>query len=85
MKIGLIMEGGGMSGVFTAGVMDVLMRNKITFDGAIGVSAGAIFGVNIKSEQIGRVIRFNKKGGVVIFFVIFLQMSTTFDDIYDSY
>ena len=61
MKIGLIMEGGGMSGVFTAGVMDVLMRNEITFDGAIGVSAGAIIGVNIKSEQIGRVIRFNKK------------------------
>lgn len=60
MKQGLIMEGGGMSGVFTAGVMDVLMENGITFDGAIGVSAGAIFGSNIKSKQIGRVIRYNK-------------------------
>lgn len=55
------MEGGGMSGVFTAGVIDVLMKNNIEFDGAIGVSAGAIFGTNIKSGQIGRVIRFNKK------------------------
>ena len=61
MKLGLIMEGGGMSGVFTAGVMDVLMQNGIKFDGAIGVSAGAIFGSNIKSQQIGRVIRYNKK------------------------
>lgn len=56
MKQGLIMEGGGMSGVFTAGVMDVLMKNNIKFDGTIGVSAGAIFGINIKSGQIGRVI-----------------------------
>ena len=61
MKQGLIMEGGGMSGVFTAGVMDVLMKNNIKFDGTIGVSAGAIFGINIKSGQIGRVIRFNEK------------------------
>lgn len=52
MKQGLIMEGGGMSGVFTAGVMDVLMKNNIKFDGTIGVSAGAIFGINIKSGQI---------------------------------
>lgn len=60
LKQGIIMEGGGMSGVFTAGVIDVLMKNNIKFDGAIGVSAGAIFGKNIKSGQIGRVIRFNK-------------------------
>ena len=61
MRSGLIMEGGGMTGVFTAGVIDVLMRNNIKFDGAIGVSAGGIFGSNIKSGQIGRAIRFNKK------------------------
>jgi predicted patatin/cPLA2 family phospholipase len=53
-KYGLIMEGGAMRGMFTAGVMDVLMENKIHFDGAIGVSAGAAFGCNIKSNQIGR-------------------------------
>ena len=55
------MEGGAMRGMFTAGVMDVLMENEIHFDGAIGVSAGAAFGCNIKSNQIGRVIRYNKK------------------------
>jgi predicted patatin/cPLA2 family phospholipase len=60
-KYGLIMEGGAMRGMFTAGVMDVLMENRIHFDGAIGVSAGAAFGCNFKSNQIGRVIRYNKK------------------------
>ena len=60
-KYGLIMEGGAMRGMFTAGVMDVLMENRIHFDGAIGVSAGAAFGCNLKSNQIGRVIRYNKK------------------------
>lgn len=60
MKTGLIMEGGAMRGMFTAGVTDVLMEKGITFDGAIGVSAGAVFGCNYKSHQIGRVIRYNK-------------------------
>ena len=59
MKTGLILEGGAMRGMFTAGVMDVLMENGIEFDGTIGVSAGAIFGCNYKSRQIGRVIRYN--------------------------
>lgn len=48
-----------MRGLFTAGVLDVLMENNISFDSAIGVSAGAAFGVNMKSEQIGRVLRYN--------------------------
>lgn len=60
-KKGLILEGGAMRGLFTAGVMDVLMKNNITFDGAIGVSAGAVFGCNYKSHQIGRVLRYNTK------------------------
>ncbi len=59
MKKGLILEGGAMRGMFTAGVIDVLMENGIIFDGAIGVSAGAAFGVNYKTKQIGRVIRYN--------------------------
>lgn len=61
MKTGLIMEGGTMRGMFTAGVTDVLMENGIEFDGAIGVSAGAAFGCNYKSRQIGRTIRYNMK------------------------
>ena len=59
MKTGLILEGGAMRGMFTAGVTDVLMEHNITFDGAVGVSAGAVFGCNYKSHQPGRAIRYN--------------------------
>lgn len=61
MKTGLILEGGAMRGLFTAGVMDVMMENGVKFDGAIGVSAGAAFGCNYKSGQIGRAMRYNIK------------------------
>ena len=61
MKKGLILEGGAMRGMFTAGVIDVMMEHGIGFDGAIGVSAGAAFGCNYKSKQIGRVIRYNTR------------------------
>ncbi len=61
MKKGLILEGGAMRGLFTAGVLDILMENGVTFDGAVGVSAGAAFGCNIKSHQIGRVLRYNTR------------------------
>ncbi|MBR3312328.1 MAG: patatin family protein [Solobacterium sp.] len=59
MKKGLIMEGGAMRGLFTCGVIDVLMENGIVFDGAAGISAGAVFGCNYKSHQIGRPLRYN--------------------------
>lgn len=61
MKKGLILEGGAMRGMFTAGVMDIMMENGIDFDGAIGVSAGAAFGCNYKTKQIGRVLRYNTR------------------------
>jgi len=60
MKTGLIMEGGSMRGMFTCGIIDVFLENGITFDGAVGVSAGAVFGCNLKSKQIGRALRYNK-------------------------
>lgn len=47
--------------MFTAGVIDVMMEDGIDFDGLIGVSAGAAFGCNYKSKQIGRVIRYNTR------------------------
>ncbi len=50
-----------MRGLFTAGVIDVLMENGIQFDGTVGVSAGAAFGCNYKTRQIGRAIRYNKR------------------------
>ena len=61
MKTALIMEGGAMRGMFTCGVMDVLMENGITFDGAAGISAGACFGCNFKSGQIGRPSRYKQE------------------------
>lgn len=61
MKTGLLLEGGGMRGLYTAGILDVFMENNIKIDGIIGVSAGALFGMNYKSKQKGRVLRYNKK------------------------
>lgn len=61
MKTGLVLEGGAMRGVYTAGVLDVLMENGIQVDGVVGVSAGAVTGSNYISHQIGRAIRYNIK------------------------
>ena len=60
MKIGLLLEGGAMRGLYTAGVLDELMENNIEVDGIVGVSAGVLFGVNYLSKQKGRAIRYNK-------------------------
>lgn len=61
MKTGLVLEGGGVRGIYTAGVLDVFMEHGITFDGVIGVSAGAIHGCSYLSGQKGRSIRYYKK------------------------
>ena len=61
MNYGLVLEGGAMRGLFTAGVIDVLMENEIEFAGAVGVSAGAGFGCNYKSRQPGRAIRYSTR------------------------
>jgi len=61
MKTGLVLEGGALRGLFSAGVMDVLMEHGIVFDGVVGVSAGAAFGCNYKSGQPGRAIRYNRR------------------------
>lgn len=60
-KKGLVLEGGAMRGLFSCGALDVMLENDIVFDGAIGVSAGAAFGCNYKSKQIGRALRYNKR------------------------
>lgn len=61
MKRGLVLEGGAMRGLWTAGITDVMMEHDIWPDGLIGVSAGAAFGCNYKSRQIGRAIRYNMR------------------------
>lgn len=45
--------------MFTEGVIDVFLENGVRFDGMIGVSAGSLFGCNLKSHQIGRALRYN--------------------------
>ena len=61
MKTGLVLEGGGVRGIYTAGVLDALLDAGITFDGVIGVSAGAIHGCSYLSGQRGRSIRYYRK------------------------
>lgn len=63
MRLGLVLEGGAMRGLFTAGVIDVMMEASIRYDGIIGVSAGSSFGCNYKSWQPGRVLRYNLRYG----------------------
>lgn len=60
-KVALVLEGGAMRGLYTAGVLDVFMENDIKVDTIFGVSAGALFGINYKSNQIGRALRYNLK------------------------
>ncbi|MBQ9902415.1 MAG: patatin family protein [Clostridia bacterium] len=61
MKVGLVLEGGAMRGLYTAGVLDTFLDNGIKADTVIGTSAGVLFGVNFASGQRGRALRYNKK------------------------
>jgi len=60
-KTALVLEGGAMRGLYSAGVIDVFMENNVSADVVYGVSAGALFGINYKSRQIGRALRYNLK------------------------
>ena len=61
MKVGLVLQGGGLRGVYTAGVLDTFLDNNIKVDGIIGVSAGVLFGADYVSKQRGRTIRYLKQ------------------------
>ena len=61
VKTGLVLEGGGMRGMYTDGILDVFLDQGLSFDGVIGVSAGAIHGSSFVSGQRGRNIRYYKK------------------------
>lgn len=60
MKTGLVLEGGGMRGLYTIGILDAMMEYDIHFDYVIGVSAGACNGVSYVSEQQGRGYRIDR-------------------------
>jgi hypothetical protein len=75
MKKGLVLEGGAMRGLFTAGVTDVMLEENIVFDGMIGVSAGAAFGCNLERftnrgiqaiDILGRAIGFKDQGELAV-------------------
>ena len=57
MKIGLVLEGGGMRGVYTAGVLDALINKNYCADYLIGVSAGCTNGASYVSWQKERGMR----------------------------
>lgn len=61
MKVGLVLEGGAMRGMYTAGVLDSFMDHGVDADGIVGVSAGACFGCNLFSGQRGRALRYNQR------------------------
>ena len=58
-QTGLVLEGGGMRGVFTSGVLDYLLDHHIYFNYAVGVSAGACNGLSYISQQRGRAKKSN--------------------------
>lgn len=60
-KLGLVLEGGGMRGIYTAGVLDFFLDKQIDVDGVIGVSAGACHATSYLSKQRGRNYRVNTK------------------------
>lgn len=59
MKTGLVLEGGGMRGMYTIGALDFFLEKDISFDYVIGVSAGACNGISFVSKQKGRNYRVN--------------------------
>ena len=60
-KVGLVLEGGGMRGMYTTAVLDNFLELGVRVDGLVGVSAGAIHGASYLSNQIGRNVRYNLK------------------------
>ena len=74
MATGLVLEGGAKRGIYTAGVLDVLLENGIMTDGVLGVSAGAIHGCSYVAQQVGRSIRYNLKYGNDYRFMSFLSL-----------
>ncbi len=79
VKTGLVLEGGAMRGIYTAGVLDVLMEHGITFDGVIGVSAGALHGCSFVSGQKGRSLRYYMKYRADKHFMSFWNLLRTGD------
>lgn len=76
-KVGLVLEGGSMRGMYTAGILDIFLDENINIDGIIGVSAGALFGPNYYSKQRGRALRYNKNTCKDLRYMSFLSFLLT--------
>lgn len=59
-NIALVLEGGGSRGMFTAGILESFLENKLNFDAVFGISAGALYGASFVSKQRGRNFELNK-------------------------
>lgn len=77
MKTGLVLEGGAQRGIYTAGVLDVFLEKGISFDGVLGVSAGAIHGCSFVSKQHNRSINYVLKYTGHKNFMSFYSLLTT--------
>ncbi len=60
-KVSLVLEGGGLRGIYTSAILDYFLEKNIDFDYVVGVSAGAIMAASYFSKQIGRNLRINTK------------------------
>lgn len=79
MKSGLILEGGAHRAIYTAGVLDEFMEKGITFDGVVGVSAGAIHGGSYIAGQKGRNIGYTLRYCTDKHYMSFYSLLTTGD------
>ena len=61
MSTCLVLEGGALRGIYTAGVLDSLQKENIKIDAIIGVSMGSLIGINYVSNQPERALRYNLK------------------------
>ncbi|WKY47908.1 patatin family protein [Eubacteriaceae bacterium ES3] len=58
-KAALVLEGGALRGVYTAGILDAFIENNLSFEYVLGVSAGSLCGLNYISNQKGRTAQVN--------------------------
>ena len=89
MKTGIVLEGGALRGIFTAGVLDCFMLEDMHFDYAVGVSAGAANITALKSRQVGRTANMIAVSGTESYFgiaeLIHSRQFMNLDKMFDVY
>ena len=85
METGIVLEGGAMRGIYTAGVLDVFLEESITANLVMGVSAGAVHGCSYVAGQHGRNIRYYLKYCRDKRFISFYSLLTTGDAVGEQF